>query len=95
MKFESKAHMAQDGAVIQVKGDDEWCDAPSPNWIENAEYRIKPQTQTVYEWIHSTSLGSAYGYYTIFLHADDVEFYFGGEEFAYRSKTGRSWEVEV
>jgi hypothetical protein len=37
------------GAVIQVKGNDEWGDAPNPSWFEDTQYRIKPQTKTAPE----------------------------------------------
>jgi hypothetical protein len=39
------------GAKIQVYTNNVWVNVPIPDWNEDAEYRIKPVTKTVYEWV--------------------------------------------
>jgi hypothetical protein len=84
--------------IERLMGDGTWISTPDPMWYNDYEYRIKPtiKKKTVYEWIHSTSMGDSYGYYTIFLSDDAVDSYFGcREECVFREKTGRSLEVGV
>jgi hypothetical protein len=85
----------RNGAKIQAYIVGDWVDEAHPDWYEDTQYRIQPSTKTVYEWIHSTSLGMAYGYRTVFLHDDDVESYFGSDNYPYKAKTGNSREVEA
>jgi hypothetical protein len=85
----------RNGAKIQAYIVGDWVEEANPDWYEDIKYHIQPSTKIVYEWIHSTSLGMAYGYRTVFLHDDDVESYFGSDHYSYKAKTGRSWEAEV
>ena len=48
-------HAWADGAEIQRKRNHEdWDDVPYPNWDENTEYRIKPESKP--DYVHKTKI---------------------------------------
>ena len=45
-----------DGAEIEVLDHDKWWSVPSPGWMENSQYRIKPEPKPdVVRYAESTS----------------------------------------
>jgi hypothetical protein len=69
----------------------EWVDAKYPSWHEGMEYRIKPKTKTVYEWIATCGAGV--------WHVDDELLTEEAAALKYGTtceykKTGRKFEVE-
>jgi hypothetical protein len=81
------------GAKIQVYSNDEWVDIElEPCWHEDNQYRIKPATKVVYEWMFKPKTHLKWAITTLLMTEDEVKTHF--VEYAYQ-KTGRSWEVEV
>jgi hypothetical protein len=80
------------GAKIQVYSNDEWVDIElEPCWHEASQYRIKPLTKTVYEWMFIPKLGNTWELEEKLMSEEESNKYYG-TSYDYR-KTGRSWEV--
>jgi hypothetical protein len=66
---------------------------PKPDWYEDTEYRIKPATETVYEWMCKPKSGHTWALEELLLSEEAAEKYYSPDHDY--MKTGRSWEVEV
>jgi hypothetical protein len=83
----------RNGAKIQTYVCGSWIEEYNPDWYEDSQYRVKPNTKTVYEWMFMSKLSYAWELEALLLSEEGAgEFY--GDAYKYR-KTGRSWEVEV
>ena len=80
----------RNGAEIQAYIVGDWVDEPNPDWHEDTQYRIKPETKTVYEWMCKARHSGAW--FLAINTEDEAKVLFPDNE---RYKTGRSWEVEV
>jgi hypothetical protein len=80
------------GANIQAYVDalDAWVDQYNPDWGTDVQYRVKPATKVVYEWV----IKSIEGWVTIsvLMTDDEAKERLGGREY---NKTGRAWVVEA
>jgi hypothetical protein len=81
----------RNGSEIQVNNHGKWVDTKDPAWYTTCEYRIKPETGTVYEWMFKTKGGDWLIHTSLMTEGDAKKRIICVE---YR-KTGRSWEVEV
>jgi hypothetical protein len=71
---------------------EQWEDVTDPCWYEDIEYRIKPATKTVYEWMSKQHLDGAWVTTSLLMSEEEAKRHFIGYEY---HKTGRSWGVEV
>jgi hypothetical protein len=62
-----------------------------PYWHEDSQYRIKPTTKTIYEWMYRSKGSTKWAIREILLSEEEAKRHFGRHEYR---KTGRSWEVE-
>jgi hypothetical protein len=87
-----QAHNA--GAKIQAYVDalDAWVDQANPDWDADVQYRVKPDTNTVYEWMFKPKFNHNWTITTLLMSEEEAKGHF--VEYEYR-KTGRSWEVEL
>jgi hypothetical protein len=83
----------RNGAKIQAHICGDWVEEPKPDWYEDTEYRIKPATETVYEWMCKPKSGHTWALEELLMGEEEAEKYYYPDH-DYR-KTGRSWEVEV
>ena len=81
----------KNGAKIQAFAEGSWCDEDNPVWFEDWEYRIKPATKTVYEWISKSNVNAVWHLDAALVTENEAKALFGDLE---HRKTGRSWEVE-
>ena len=80
------------GAKIEtMEVDGTWHEVDNPNFYEDWEYRVKPTTKTVYEWMYKLH-GANHFEFIAFADGDNIQY---GEYPVVMIKTGRSWEVEV
>lgn len=84
-----KAH--KNGAKIESYIVGEWIEEPTIDWHADTQYRIKPKTKTIYEWIWQNNQGSWVMADIISTEEEAAKYY---SPYKYM-KTGRSWEVEV
>jgi hypothetical protein len=63
-----------------------------PDWDEDTQYRIKPATKIVYEWMFKSKFEDKWMIEEVLLDEEEAKTCF--KEHAYR-KTGREFEVEV
>jgi hypothetical protein len=82
----------RNGAKIQYYGMEGWTDVLSPNWDTDTQYRIKPSTKIVYEWIYKTNFTSDWEISPVLKTEEEAKDFFDRCKY---KKTGRSWEVEV
>jgi hypothetical protein len=81
------------GAKIQVCNTyGNWVDEPNPCWYEDTQYRIKPTTKTVYEWMYKDRFNHKWKFVDSLMNEEEAKLYFCDLEY---QKTGRSLEVEV
>jgi hypothetical protein len=80
------------GVKIQEYIHGKWVESTNPSWDEDIQYRIKPNTKTVYEWMFNPKCSNNWVIISELMSEEKAERYF--IENGYR-KTGRSWEVEV
>jgi hypothetical protein len=80
------------GVKIQVYSHNEWVDVLDPYWYEDNQYRIKPATKIVYEWMFKSKFEDKWMIEEVLLDEEKAKEHF--KEHTYR-KTGREFEVEV
>jgi hypothetical protein len=81
----------RNGAKIQAYICGEWVEEPNPDWYEDTEYRIKPSTKIVYEWMYKPK--SSNNWFIAYMLMDEKLAKVELVKYEYR-KTGRAWEVE-
>jgi hypothetical protein len=83
----------RNGANIQVYSHGEWVDIElEPCWHEDSQYRIKPVTKTIYEWMYKDRFNHKWKFVDSPMNEEEAKLYFC--DLVYQ-KTGRYWEVEV
>jgi hypothetical protein len=82
----------RNGAKIQVYIHGDWVDEPDPDWYVYTQYRIKPITTTVYEWMYKHNSNDNWFIAAMIMSEERAKVELSN--YKYR-KTGRSWEVEV
>jgi hypothetical protein len=88
-----QAHNA--GAKIQafVHALGAWVEQANPDWDTDVQYRAKPVTKVVHEWMCKPKLGHTWELEELLLSEEEAkEYYLNGHDY---QKTGRSWEVEA
>jgi hypothetical protein len=81
----------RNGAVIQYKTFcNKWVDTPNPNWLEVIQFRIKPPTKVVYEWIYKSKFTDKWLVEELLMSEEEAKRHFNKRE---HRKTGRSWDV--
>jgi hypothetical protein len=80
----------KNGAKIQAYVCGDWVEEPYPDWYEDTQYRVKPDTKTVHEWMFKGDDG--WGVISALMSEREAEKCFAGHEYR---KTGRAWEVEI
>jgi hypothetical protein len=78
------------GAEIQVYDQGEWVNVFNISWHEDTQYRIKPATSTVYEWIYKSKYDNKWLVEDTLMSEKEAKDRFRKREYR---KTGRSWEV--
>jgi hypothetical protein len=79
------------GTPIQAYICGDWIEEPLPDWYNDTQYRVKPTTETLYEWIFKTKYKSNWMVESFLLSEEEAKHHFDKHEYR---KTGRSWEVE-
>jgi hypothetical protein len=82
----------RNGAKIQAYICGDWVEEPHPDWYEDTQYRVKPATKTVYEWMSKNQLDGAWVTTSLLMSEEEAKRHFIGYEY---QKTGRSWEIET
>jgi hypothetical protein len=82
----------KNGAKIQYYAHGEWIEEVYPAWYEGIQYRIKPDTKIVYEWMSKQHLDGAWVTTSLLMSEEEAKRHFVGYEY---KKAGRYWEVEV
>jgi hypothetical protein len=82
----------RNGAKIQVYIHGDWVEEPDPDWYVYTQYRIKPITTTVYEWMYKHNSNDNWFIAAMIMSEERAKVELSN--YKYR-KTGRSWEVEV
>jgi hypothetical protein len=81
----------RNGAKIEYLTKDGWAETTHPTWKEDTQYRIKPVTKIVYEWMYKSKLNDNWRIEEVMLDEEEAKLCFEG--LTYR-KTGRKFEVE-
>jgi hypothetical protein len=81
----------RNGAKIQAYICGDWVEEPNPDWYEDTQYRIKPSTKIVYEWMYKPKSGN--NWFIAYMLMDEKLAKVELAKYEYR-KTGRTWEVE-
>jgi hypothetical protein len=83
----------RNGAKIQVYSHGEWVDIElEPYWYEASQYRIKPLTKTIYEWMYKHKSNNNWFIMQMMMDEERAKAELAKYEYC---KTGRSWEIEV
>jgi hypothetical protein len=82
----------RNGATIQSYVRGGWLTVANPSWSELVEYRIKPNTKTMYEWVFKSKISSKWIVEDLLIGEEDAKAYFNEHEY---HKTGKSWTVEL
>jgi hypothetical protein len=82
----------RNGATIQSYVRGGWLTVANPSWSELIEYRIKPNTKTMYEWVFKSKISSKWIVEDLLMGEEDAKSYFNEHEY---HKTGKSWTVEL
>jgi hypothetical protein len=80
----------RDGAKIQYYAHGEWIEETYPAWYEGIQYRIKPDTNIVYEWMYHERETDDWIVSKYLMNEFTAEIFFADAPY---QKTGRSWEV--
>jgi hypothetical protein len=82
----------RNGAVIEYLTEDGWVETTNPTWNEDTQYRIKPATKIVYEWMFKSRYSNSWEIESFLFSEEEAKEHF--KEHAY-CKTGREFEVEA
>lgn len=63
-------------------------------WLEHIQYRVKPNTKTVYEWMYNAKYSKKWIIELMLMTEEEASNFYTNTDFEYK-KTGRSFEVEV
>jgi hypothetical protein len=78
----------RDGAKIKAYICGDWIEEPNPDWYEDTKYRVKPDTNTVYEWMLKSRFNHKWMVEDLLMSEEEAKDYFDEHEY---QKTGRSW----
>jgi hypothetical protein len=78
------------GAKIEYYVRGNWVVDADPDWYEYIQYRVKPVTQTVYEWMYKSKYDNKWLVEDVLMSEKEAKAQFHEREY---QKTGRSWEV--
>jgi hypothetical protein len=80
------------GAKIEYLAKNGWAETTHPTWNEDTQYRIKPVTKIVYEWMFKSKYADNWKIESLLFSEEEAKEHF--KEHTY-CKTGREFEVEV
>lgn len=80
----------RNGVKIQEYLCGEWVNSPNPGWYEDTQYRVKPNTHTLYEWMFRPKYKNEWTIEFVLMSEEVAKEYFVNQEY---QKTGRSWDV--
>jgi hypothetical protein len=80
----------RNGAKIQAHICGEWVEQVTPDWYTDTQYRIKPDTKVVHEWMYKARFSQKMLVEPLLMTEEEAKEFFDDQP---HQKTGRSWET--